>query len=235
MKREHTALISTILDRWVPPVIRESRWFYKFILKRVVGGDVDAYLDFRDNVWEMSPEDIQDFYKSVYSNIKRPTDCNEKSIARIMDNIEGKTLLEFGCGRGHLAGIITGAGYDYTGVDFDISDASETVKDKAAKFIEAVDLSALLDAGATYDTVLCTHTLEHVSDIRHSVKELLALTKTRLIIVVPLQLNLYYTPDLHTYFFRRPGDFFMAAGFTAEHNLDHHIDGGDLFVSITKQ
>jgi len=232
MKREHTSLISTILDRWIPPILREQRWFYKIILKRAVGGDVDAYLDFRDNVWKMSPEDTQTFYKSVFSNIDRPTDCNAKSIQRIMTALTGKDIFEFGCGRGYIAQLIIEAGFTYTGVDFDISAAKKNEKLAAGKFVEATDLRAFAIGDDRYDTVLCTHTLEHVLDIRAYVKDLRALTRKRLVIVVPLQLNLRYTPDLHTYFFRRPGDFMIAAGFTADDNLSYFVDDGDLCVIL---
>jgi len=232
MKRKTTTFISTILDKFVPPIIRERRWFYKFILKFAVGGDVDAYLDFRDNVWKMSPEDIQNFYKSVYSNIKRPTDCNEGSISRILSSLAGRTVLEYGCGRGYLAEKILQNGYNYTGVDFNTIDVANNDALKAGTFIEATDLKGLREKDMQFDIVVCTHTLEHVLDIRATVVDLLAVTKKRLLIVIPLQLNLFYTPDLHTYFFRRPGDFFIAAGITGEHDLEYHIDGGDLFVCI---
>lgn len=236
MNREVTSTVSLILDRFIPLVVRESRWFYKFILRFAVGGDVNAYLDFRDNVWKMSPEEIQAFYKSVHSNIERPTDCNAKSIKRIMDNIDGKTVLEFGCGRGYLARKIIDKGFKYTGVDFDISGTTNDSSLSAGNFIEATDLTELIEEGVKYDTVVCTHTLEHLLDIRKGVNELLELTNRQILIVVPLQLNLYYTPDLHTYFFRRPGDFFIASGLSpVDYDIAYHIDKGDLFVCVKKR
>ena len=140
--------------------------------------------------------------------------------------------MEYGCGRGYLAEKIINDGYDYTGVDFNTVDVANNDALKAGTFIEATDLTSIKASEMQFDTVVCTHTLEHVLDIRATVVDLLAVTKKRLLIVIPLQLNLFYTPDLHTYFFRRPGDFFIAAGITGEHNLEFHIDNGDLFVCI---
>jgi len=228
MKRETTSRISWILDYFLPPIIRENRFFYKFILKRAVKGDVDAYLDFRDNAWKMSPEEIQDFYASIYSNIQRPTDCSEASVERILKGLKGHSILEFGCGRGHLADLIINKGFTYTGVDFDTSHAKNICKN-TGKFIDGTSLENI---SGTFDTIICSHTLEHVRDIRTHVAELREKTNQRLIIVIPLQLNHYYTPDLHTYFFRRPGDFFLAAGFERSDNITYWIDGTDLCVYL---
>lgn len=229
MKREWTNGISRILDYWIPPVIREWRPFYRFVLGRVVGGDVDQYLDFRDNAWRMSDEEMQAFYASVFSNIKRPTDCTAKTVERVMQGLVGQSVLEFGCGRGFLATRILAQGADYTGVDFDTSSAAQTLPPKARLF-DGTDLSPV--EGEHFDTVICTHTLEHTLDIRRHVRELLAATRQRLIIVVPLQLNLKYTPDLHTHWFRRPGDFFLAAGLGREHHVTYWTDDGDLCVFV---
>ena len=55
-----------------------------------------------------------------------------------------------------------------------------------------------------FDTVICTHTLEHVQDIMGAIQELRRVTKRRLIIVVPKQRPYLYTFDLHLHFFRYP-------------------------------
>lgn len=235
MKREYTRLIGRFLDEWLPPVLREQRWFYRLVLGSVVKGDVEAYLDFRQNVWRMTDEDLQAFYASIRSNIDRPTDCNERSVERILREIRNRNprnILEFGCGRGHVARqFLEGNAASYTGIDFNTASAARVLPD-GVRLLDGVDLD-VLDEGEMFDCVLTTHTLEHVTDLRKTLANLLKRTSGCLIIVVPLQLNLRYSADLHTRFWRTPGDFFLDAGIRPEHAPAWHVDLQDLFVVLT--
>ena len=235
MKREHTRLIGRFLDEWLPPVLRERRWFYRLVLGAVVKGDVDAYLDFRQNAWRMSDKDLQKFYGSIRSNIDRPTDCNDRSVARLLETLRARqpgSILEFGCGRGHVARQMLEATPEasYTGIDFDTSRAREVLP-PGTRLLDGVGMD-VLEEGETFDCVVCTHTLEHVTDLRKTVADLVARTRDTLIIVVPLQLNLRYSADLHTRFWRQPGEFFLDAGIRPDMNPDWHEDLGDLFVAL---
>lgn len=53
----------------------------------------------------------------------------------------------------------------------------------------------------SFETVTCTHVLEHVPDMDAAVSELLRVTKKRLLIVLPRQREYRYTADLHIRFF----------------------------------
>lgn len=55
------------------------------------------------------------------------------------------------------------------------------------------------DAG--FDTVVCTHTLEHIPQLHESVQELRRVGARRLIIIVPCQRYYRYTIDYHLHFF----------------------------------
>lgn len=236
MNRDLTRKISDLIDLWIPPIIRERRWFYGTLLRLVVKGDVAAYLDFRDNVWKMSDEQVKDFYDSIMSNIKRPTDCNEQTVIKILDTLnehDVQNVLEFGCGRGYIAEkILTKVGCSYTGIDFNVSNASERLLNTEAILHNGVDLSPVADE--KFCCVITTHTLEHVIDLRKIMQELWNKTQGILIVVVPLQLNHKYTADLHTRYWRRPGDFFISAGITPKMNPVYEIIYGDLFVCLSK-
>lgn len=52
-----------------------------------------------------------------------------------------------------------------------------------------------------FDTVICTHALEHIKDYECALKELRRVCKKRLVIVVPRQREYKYTFDLHMNFF----------------------------------
>lgn len=234
MKREHTRLIGRFLDECLPPILRERRWFYRWVLRTVVKGDVEAYLDFRQNVWRMSDEDLQKFYGSIRSNIDRSTDCNDRSVERILQTLDERkpaSILEFGCGRGHVAReMLDTTPAVYTGIDFDTAKA-RTVLPEGTRLLNGVSLD-VLGPDETFDCVVCTHTLEHVTDLRKMVADLAQRTRDLLIIVVPLQLNLKCSADLHTRFWRTPGDFFLDAGVRPDMNPVWHEDFGDLFVTI---
>lgn len=52
-----------------------------------------------------------------------------------------------------------------------------------------------------FDTVICTHALEHIKDYHCALEELRRVCRKRLIIVVPKQREYKYTFDLHLNFF----------------------------------
>ena len=53
----------------------------------------------------------------------------------------------------------------------------------------------------SFDIVVCTHTLEHILDLKKAIHELKRVAKKQLIIVTPRQKYYYYTLDLHVNFF----------------------------------
>jgi ubiquinone/menaquinone biosynthesis C-methylase UbiE len=53
----------------------------------------------------------------------------------------------------------------------------------------------------SFDTVVCTHTLEHIRNIGQALKEIRRVTRKTLIVVVPKQREYKYTFDLHIHFF----------------------------------
>lgn len=233
MKRDVTRQISNFLDFGLPPWLRENRFFYGLVLGRAVKSDVHAYMDFRDRAWKMTDQEMQAFYARIQSNIDRPTDCNKKSIQRVLRGIRGGSVLEFGCGRGYLAQkILKKHKADYTGIDFNIETARQNLP-SSVTLVEGVDESGL-KTGEKFDTVISTHVLEHVKDVRTIFASLWERTLQRLIIVVPLQINFRYTPDLHLRYWRRPGDFFLDCGLDPKLEPEFWIDGGDLCVFIDR-
>jgi ubiquinone/menaquinone biosynthesis C-methylase UbiE len=61
-----------------------------------------------------------------------------------------------------------------------------------------------------FDTVVCTHVLEHVLDFRAAIAELRRVCKRRLIIVVPAEREYKYTFNPHFNFFPYPYSFLRA-------------------------
>lgn len=234
MKRETTQKINLLIDNLLPPFIRENFFFYRFLLSRFTKKNLDEQLNFRDNAWKMSDQELQDFYKNQSFTLERPTDCNQKTIDKIIRTIDENkysNILEFGCGRGFLAQKIHDLfDLDYSGIDFDITQTRKCLTDDINLY-KGTDLSVLPEQ-SKYDCIISTHTLEHVVDLRRIFKQILLKASKHIILVVPLQLNLKYTPDLHTRFWRRSGDFFLDIGIKPYMNPQWSIYSGDLFVLI---
>jgi len=55
----------------------------------------------------------------------------------------------------------------------------------------------------SFDTIISTHTLEHIINIRKAAVELKRVAKKQVIVVVPCQRFNYYTLDHHLHFFPR--------------------------------
>ena len=62
-------------------------------------------------------------------------------------------------------------------------------------------LTKLPFANHSFDTVICTHALEHIKDCHCALEELRRVCRKRLIIVLPKQREYQYTFDLHIHFF----------------------------------
>src|SRR5260370_40764776 len=62
----------------------------------------------------------------------------------------------------------------------------------------------------SFDTVVCTHVLEHILDYRSAIAELRRIVRRRLIIVVPREREYKYTFNPHFNFFPYPHSFLRA-------------------------
>lgn len=238
MDRSVTAKINWVLDNLIPPILRENRYFYGLILYFAVGVSAKKYMSFRERAWYMTDHDVSNFYSSVGSRINRNTDCSRKTLSRIEQILGAKrhqinTVFEYGCGSGALAArVVDKFGVVYVGLDFDVKTAREYIGSKNAKFIESCELGPA--STGVYDCIICTHTLEHVRDVRSLFMALREMAQTLLLIVVPLQKNFRYTADLHLHFWRIPADFFMAVGLQDHDNFFYEVIDGDLLLVLEK-
>jgi ubiquinone/menaquinone biosynthesis C-methylase UbiE len=65
-------------------------------------------------------------------------------------------------------------------------------------------------ADGYFETVICTHVLEHVLDIRAAITELRRICSKRLIVVVPLEREYRFTFNPHLHFFPYPHSFLRS-------------------------
>jgi ubiquinone/menaquinone biosynthesis C-methylase UbiE len=227
LSRNATLAIQFLLDQCLPPVLRDSRWFMWLPFRLVCGDKTDLILNFKEKALTMTDAEFRSAYEAIAPvNIDRETDLNANCIARICADVIGPNVLEMGCGRGFLSQQLTRQGLTVTAADMRIPESARSGNPDVT-FVET-NIEAQPFENGEFDTVICTHTLEHVQNFALAVKELRRVAATRLIIVVPKQRNYLYTFDLHLHFFPYPHDLVRAMG---KHGIAQtcEIEGGDLY------
>lgn len=205
ISRNFANVVRFIIDELVPPILRDRKWFMWLPFKLIFGSKSDEFFNFKEQFHTLSDAEISDIYeKTADVHISRDTDLNQASINKIKSSIKGRTVLDAGCGRGFLTNLLHHK-YDVVGVDFVKSGRFEEVS-PGVKFVEA-PLTELPFEDDGFDTVICSHTLEHVKNITKAISELRRVAKKNLIIVVPKQRPYRYTFDLHVHFFPYLHDF----------------------------
>lgn len=200
VSREFSITVQYVLDQWVPPILRDSRWFMLPAMKLLFKEKARDFMDFKDQAFEMSEEEFSDVYRRVadVNELQGETDLNKKCSEEILGLLAGKTVLEVGAGRGYLSNLMSET-HEVTACDIVVP---EKIKQKFPKitFVEA-NIEELPFEDASFDTVVCTHTLEHVQRLSQAIAELRRVTRERLIIVVPKQRPYKYGFSLHINFF----------------------------------
>jgi ubiquinone/menaquinone biosynthesis C-methylase UbiE len=191
------------------------------------GKQAKAAMEFKNKYPFMNEEEISGYYQIPSLIAKaRLTDLNKACIQYILENaIDEKTqnVLDAACGRGYLLDRILEKypGMDCTGIDIKVSQ-------QKYKMLEA-DITNLPFEDKSFDTVLCTHALEHIKEPQKALDEIKRVCKKRLIVVVPRQREYKYTVDLHVNFFPYMFDF---KRFIGEENAQYYKLDGDFLCQI---
>ena len=209
MKRETTNFIRFILEDTIPPAARD--WgVFRWLFKLAYGAHIDALADFRKRAPFLTAEEYRALYEK-HPRIQEDTDNSKACIERIAENATGPAILDVGCGTGYVLEILKKRenlkSASFTGVDFVLSAEQKARTD--IKFIEA-NIEKLPFKDGEFDTVICTHVLEHILDIRQAIAELRRIYSQRLIIVVPREREYIYTFNPHFHFFPYPHSFLRA-------------------------
>lgn len=190
--------INYILDNWVPPVLRDNDIVMSILLSLALGRkNYRFYMGFKDKLPFYKEKDINRYY-SILSDtfMDRKTDLNYASMLYILDSIKGKNILDAAAGKGYLAKILKHKGKNVTALDIVLPKQ----RNKEIKYVRG-SLTKLPFENDTFDTVICTHALEHIKYVKEAVEELRRVCKERLIIVIPRQREYRYTFDLHINFY----------------------------------
>ncbi len=201
MNRRFTNFIRFLIDECLPPIIRDSRLFmYPFFFFAYRGRNVHTTMAFKSRVWKMSKDDYTEFYKNLKSISRdRQTDLNSECIARIgaiLKNGNFDSVLDVGCGNGFLLNELAKNFPDkkFSGIDV------KTPSTKNFSFTQG-DISEMPFKDRSFDLVICSHVLEHCTNLKEVISEIKRVAKKNIIVVVPCQRPYYYTLDEHVHFF----------------------------------
>jgi ubiquinone/menaquinone biosynthesis C-methylase UbiE len=201
MNRNFTNAIRFLMDECVPPIIRDSKWFmYPFFYFAYRGKNIRETMEFKSRVVNFTEKEYADFYNSINSiSRNRSTDLNRECINYILENVDSgsSTLVDIGCANGYLLNLIHQQRKDIKLHGFDIK------KFDLPGFVEQSigDIHHLPYEDKQFDTVICCHTIEHLTGLPQCINELIRIARKEVIIVTPCQKPFYYTLDEHVNFF----------------------------------
>jgi SAM-dependent methyltransferase len=208
VNRETTNWVRFVIEEMIPPFIRDSGAF-RSLMKLAWGSHIDDLARFRERAAFLTDEEYAELYRN-HPRVHEGTDNSAACIARIKTDIIGESVADIGCGTGVLLTMIREANPGLkrlAGVDFVIEDAArlDGIEYHAAR------IEKLPFKDDAFDTVICTHVLEHVLDFRASLAELRRIAGKRLIIVVPREREYRYSFNPHFNFFPYKHSFLRAA------------------------
>lgn len=209
MKRDFICVCRLIIDS-LPVELRNSRWLFD-CLRSLLG--LPEYFFYFRSEYQARPFDLAVLYKPsspLYSKRLSPdSDLNSfhlRRILRIAEDLHPATILDLGCGSGFLLNQLRARLPNATllfGVDYDL-DSGENgfkyIQDDLTRFV-------LQQSAQSYDLVICTHTLEHLSNSIQVCQEIFRIARLGVILVCPLEKKFRWGLNYHVNFFSSKVDF----------------------------
>ena len=213
VSRDFSVAVQFVLDELVPPIVRDSPWFMSWAMRLVLRDSARDFMSFKDHVFSWSRNEFGDLYvrTAAVGKLQGETDLNRACTEEILRTVAYDSVLEVGSGRGYLANLLQTTGRCVTACDI-VVDHSLARRYPRVTFMQG-NIEHLPVADNSFDTVVCTHTLEHVQRLGVAIRELRRVARRQLIIVVPRQRPYRYTFSLHTQFFPYTWSLQSAFGF----------------------
>lgn len=200
MKRKNTNKIRFVLEEILPPIIRDS-FIFKFIIKKIYRND-KIHQKLKSNILNISQEEYKNYYKNM-PQIHENSDLSDLCIEEILKNIKPRNIIDVGCGNGFLLKKIRDKNkkIKLNGSELTVnSKLRQNFKINNIKLYEK-EIENIDQIKTKFDTVICSHVLEHVLDINKAYFNLKKICRKKLIIVVPRERPYEHTFNGHIHFF----------------------------------
>ena len=200
MKRENTNKIRFVLEELLPPILRDS-FIFKLIVKKLYRND-KTHQNLKYNILNLSKKKYKKYYENM-PQIHNNSDLSKKCIDEILRYIKPRSIIDVGCGNGFLLKKIRdkNKSVELNGTEIVITkEIKKKLKTQKIKIYEK-SIEDLNRFKKKYDTVICSHVLEHVLDINLAYTNLKKICKKRLIIIVPRERPYEHTFNGHIHFF----------------------------------
>lgn len=223
--RETVNRVRYLLEDLLPAAIRDSLIFLP-LMYLAHGRRTRRILSFRARARDMSEEEFSSYYADLVP-LMGATDLCRTSFDAILADVVGRRVADIGCGRGQLIASIAGRYPATTCIGIDIDTKAATAK-RGNLVFEQGWLGRLAHADDSFDTVVCTHTLEHVPNLAGAMADLRRIARRRLILVVPREREFRYAFNLHVHFFPYLHSFLNQIGAPAGRHRGRLI-GRDIY------
>jgi SAM-dependent methyltransferase len=208
MRREQTNQIRFVMEELLPPIIRDTGLF-KFAATLAWGKHISTLAEFRKAAPFVTAEEYDQLYR-LHPRVHEDTDNSLACLQRIAADAIGSSICDVGCGTGALLTHVRREARvpfaEMVGVD--MIEPGEPIGD-GIKFVPGW-VEDLRFQDKSFDTVVCTHVIEHILDLRRAIAELRRIARRRLIIVVPREREGIYTFNPHLNFFPYSHSFLRA-------------------------
>jgi SAM-dependent methyltransferase len=226
VRRETSNRIRFVIEDLLPPIVKDSVLF-RSVARIAFGGYVDAAADFRRRAPFLSEAEYTAFYRDS-PHAHDETDNSQACLERIAAEIVGASVCDVGCGTGYLLRYVRDRSRAkparLAGAEIVVPDGPA---ESGIEFFEG-KVERLPFRDREFDTVVCTHVIEHILDYRAAIAELRRITARRLIIVVPMEREALYSFNPHFNFFPYPHSFLRAMIPVPEHYTCEAI-GRDIY------
>ena len=200
MKRENTNKIRFVLEEIIPPIIRDS-FIFKFIIITLYRKD-EIHEKLKFEAINLSQKKYVNYYKKM-PKMHNNSDLSEICIQEILNNLKHGHIIDVGCGDGFLLKTIRKkikGNFLYGSEIAFTNELKKNLKKNNIKLYKK-NIENINKIKKKFDTVICSHVLEHVLDINLAYKNLKKICKKRLIIVIPRERPYSHTFNGHLHFF----------------------------------
>ena len=222
LSRRASLWITEMLDRYLPPSVRDSRLFGNLARRMYEGLAIDI-VDLKEKAFYLSRAEFANFYQSMHSRFDQGvTDLTPESLDAVLAAVRDKSVLDVACGLGYVCERLA-PDHDVVGCDVAVSVGRRGTHPNV-RWCDG-NIEELPFRDRAFDTVVSTHTLEHVQHLGVALGELRRVARERIVVVVPHQRPYRTTFNPHIHFFPYRFSLLAWTGTARPHTLD--LVGGD--------